>query len=178
MSIWDAATDFFNQASGGIKPREILANYNYLVRQMVYYRKRLKNPVNQRNGKPLAQITIKTELNFLEQDAKAYRMAIRLLIMCGYLEGKDRGDLTTEQKLVKYMLRDYVRTKNELNKLRNEYQDLLDGGHKKLKQRGAVLETPPNLTKPKKKSRGNKIGLKVLDGGKPEEPPFAPQSRP
>jgi uncharacterized protein YutD len=56
MSLWDAATDFFNQASGAIRPREILANYNYLVRQMVYYRKRLKNPVNQRNGKPLAQI--------------------------------------------------------------------------------------------------------------------------
>lgn len=165
MSIWDAATDFFNQASGIIRPREILANYNCLVRQMVYYRKRLKNPVNQRNGKPLAQITIKTELNFLEQDAKAYRMAIRLLIMCGYLEGKDRGDLTTEQKLVKYILRDYIRKKNELNKLRDKYQELLGGGHQKLKQRAAHFETPLNQTKPKKKSRGNKIGLKVLDGG-------------
>ena len=178
MSLWDAATDFFNQASGVIRPREILANYNYLVRQMIYYRKRLKNPFNQRNGKPLTQITIKTELNFLEQDAKAYRMAIRLLIMCGYLEGKDREDLTTEQKLVKYMLRDYVSKKNELNKLRNKYPELIDGGHKKLKQRAAVLETPPNQTKPKKKSRGNNIGLKVLDGGKPEGPPFAPQPRP
>jgi hypothetical protein len=164
MSLWDAATDFFNQASGAIRPREILANYNYLVRQMVYYRKRLKNPVDQRNGKPLAQITIKTELNFLEQDAKAYRMAIRLLIMCGYLKGKDRG-----------ILRDYVRKKNELNKLRDKYQELLDGGHKKLKQRAAVLATPSEQVKPKKKSPGNNIGLKVLDGGKKfeDDPPFA-----
>ena len=178
MSIWDAATDFFNQASGAIRPREILVNYNYLVRQMVYYRKRLKNPVNQRNGKPLTRITIKTELNFLEQDAKAYRMAIRLLIICGYLGDKERGDLTTEQKLIKYMLRDYIRKKNELNQLRSEYQELLDGGHKKLKQRAAVLKPPPNRTKPEKKSRSNNIGLKVLDGGKPEKPPFAPQPRP
>jgi len=178
MSLWDAATDFFNQASGVIRPRRILANYNYLVRQMVYYRKRLKNPVDQRNGKPLTQITIKTELNFLEQDAKAYRMAIRLLIMCGYLEGKGQEDLSTEQKLVKYMLRDYVSKKNELNELRDKYQELLDGGHKKLKQRAAVLETPPNQEKAKKKSRRNNIGLKILDGGKPEGPPFAPQPRP
>ena len=177
MSIWAAATDFFNQASGVIGPRGILVNYNYLIRQMVYYRKRLKNPVNQRNGKPLTQITIKTELNFLEQDAKAYRMAIRLLVMCGYLEGKAQEELTTEQKLVKYMLRDYIRKKSELNELRDKYQKLLDSGHKKLKKRAAVLETPPNQSKPKKKSRSNSIGLKVLDGGKPEEPPFAPKSR-
>jgi hypothetical protein len=95
-------------------------------------------------------------------------MAIRLLIMCGYLEGKDRGDLTTEQKLVKYILRDYVRKKNELNELRDKYQELLDGGHKKLKQRAAVLETPPNQTKPKKKSRGNNIGLSKPDKAQKE----------
>jgi hypothetical protein len=195
MSLRDARADFLCKAV------ELLPDYRYLVGKFTYYRRRLKNPVNLKTGKPLAQSTIKgfeTRMDFLKQDLEAYKAAIKLSVLCGYLGRRRNKELSTEQRLIRYMLRDYVRADKELCKLKEEYQGLLKSGtkdwrflaknwekmyrrekelNKELRKRLAFFESTTDPVKPKKKSRVNDIGLKLINGSKKfeeEQPPFAP----
>ena len=127
MDLWGAMTDFLHDADRRIKSKRLIKNYRLIIKQMVCYRKRLRNPINLKNGRPLAKSTIngfETRLDYLKQDADAYRAAIRLLIMCGYFKGKEQvGDLSTEKKLIRWMLRDYVRDQKELSELKKKNRD-------------------------------------------------------
>ena len=56
MSIWHGNVKhvFLNVASKKIKAEDFLGEWRRLVDELVNCRKRLKNPVNLKNGKPLA----------------------------------------------------------------------------------------------------------------------------
>jgi hypothetical protein len=74
-------------------------------------------------------------------------------------------------------------THSVLNKTHSDLLDLHKNIVEKLVERVVKLEAEVNELKrtdikPKKKRRRNTIGVKVLDGGKKEQPPFATQPSP
>lgn len=95
----DSIPDLKNVPQGALREFEwaisqrdtkiILKYYQQGVKTLYNKRRRLKNPVNQRTGKPLKPATIKTyqsQLSELQRDTRNYKHAIRLLIFHNYIE--------------------------------------------------------------------------------------------
>ena len=122
---WEAREVFLEIGQKEIKPQEFFGQYRVLVKEYVHYRNRLKNPISLRDGKPLARSYInqfESRASALRKHLKAYKVVTRWLIICGYLKGRRKKELSTEQDLIKYMLQDYVREQKDLEKYRSEYR--------------------------------------------------------
>ena len=69
--------------------KDILKHYRRAVRNLYAKRRRLKNPINKKTGKPLKPATLKQYQSSLathERDVRNYKCAIQMLIFYNYLE--------------------------------------------------------------------------------------------
>jgi hypothetical protein len=191
-SIFWAQKSFFEVAEKKMNPKELIVRYRALVNELVYTKKRIKNPVNLKlkNGKPLAKSTIegfKQRISAIREELDAYKASIKWLTICGYWKRNRREKgLTPEQQFLKWALSRIVRSnisQEAMSKLRDKnkmLQRLLEVYAEDRDNWKEVAEEWKNLRprdqeETSKPTKSRVIPFKILDGGKKveEEPPFA-----
>lgn len=184
---------FIDVAEKEMKPKDFYELHREIVSEIVKLKKRLKNPVNLKNGNPLSQSTIqyfKNELTKHWQEINQFKIVRKWLIACGRLKANRKLEMSPEEDFINHALYKlrlykcwYVREREEKKnseywkrkaELWKENAELtkaacdLEIEVERLKhQVGSYLPAPAPV-KPKKKAISNNIGLKVLLGGKEE----------
>jgi len=114
-------------------PKEILQEYREYTRCWNLKRKKLKNPINSRTGRPLAPSTIRTyqsELRGLKDCVDDYKEAIRFFASLGIFKGQKQVELA-KGKVVSLMqyrsLKEVEQIKENIEKYREFFSTLEEG---------------------------------------------------